>query len=96
MITDNSRQPCHQQLGNGFRLLGRSLSIIAKATGDIINRSVHRFPYAYIVSILLVSIIACFVSIARARAERDNAMKQQVLLQQQLDTLKFKIKEDRI
>lgn len=76
------------QIRKGAHLLQEGISLVFTSLMRIINRSVHHYPYAYIIPILFVSLVLNFVSIAKARAERDNALHEQAKLQQQLDTLK--------
>lgn len=72
----------------------QALHLIAKGHAAIlvnILRLVHRFvmhyPYAVIIAILFVSIITSAYKIMQARAERDNANRRIVHLQQQVETL---------
>lgn len=65
-----------------FRLTGLVLRNIIKA----IDKAAHRFPWAFIVSILLVSILTSYVCIGQARAERDKYNKEAAHLQALVDS----------
>ena len=68
-------------LRDGFSLLGKVLL-------RLLDISVHRFPYAYICSIIIGISLYCAVLIMQARSERDAAIKKTYMVQQELDSLK--------
>lgn len=74
-------------LRKGFIILLHGISLIAASSAKIFDKSVHRFPYAYIIATLLASLLASFVCIAGARQERDAAAKRAYTFEQRLDSI---------
>lgn len=62
--------------------------IVVKNTARAINNAAHKWPWAFIVVILLASFLTSFVMIGNARAERDEYSKTSYQLQQSLDSCK--------
>lgn len=60
---------------------------IVRNTASAINRAVHRFPWVFIVLTIVVCMVASFVVIADARAERDSYNKKATLLQLKYDSI---------
>lgn len=75
------------ELRKGFHCLAKGIALVACSLLKIYNNSVHRYPYAHIVLILLSAVIVSFVNIANARSERDVLNKKNYQLQQQLDSV---------
>ena len=65
-----------------FRLTGLVFRNIIRA----IDKAAHRWPWAFIFSILLASIITSYVCIGQARAERDSYNKEAARLQALVDS----------
>lgn len=80
------------ELKKGFTCLFKGFVLIIKAIGKLINHAVCKYPWLFIVLILLVAILVSFVFIGKARSERDAVNKQNYELQQKIDTLQM-IKE---
>jgi hypothetical protein len=74
-----------------FRLTGLVLRNIIKA----IDKAAHRWPWAFIFAILLVSILTSYVCIGQARAERDKYNKDAAHLQALVDSYRAGDKEVR-
>lgn len=60
----------------GAKMLLEGHGIIIKAIVRAADRTVNRYPYAFIVAIMVASILIAAVSIGQARAERDRSEKQ--------------------
>lgn len=61
--------------------------IVVKNTARAIDTAAHKFPWAFIVVIVLASFVVSFVCIADARSERDSYNRENVQLQQSLDSI---------
>lgn len=59
-----------------FRLIGICLWVITRNTGMAINRLAHKYPWVFIVAILLISSVINAVLVGKARAERDGYNQQ--------------------
>ncbi len=68
--------------------IGRFSAVVARNTCRAIDNAAHRFPWAFIITILLVNILVSFVYIGQARAERDKYSKSNARLQQQVDAFR--------
>ena len=64
-----------------FKYIGRLTAVIVRNIIRAIDKAAHRWPWAFIFSILLVSIITSYVCIGQARAERDSYNKEAAHLQ---------------
>lgn len=63
--------------------------VITRNTGKAINKFVHLFPWAVIITTIIISFIVSFVQISKARAERDKCDHILVKTQQQLQNYKI-------
>lgn len=75
------------ELKKGVFLLGRAFVTIFKGATHLIDQSLHRYPYPWLLLILLATCITSFVCIGKARAERDRLNKQNYELQQKVESL---------
>ena len=74
---------------NGLRQFVMALWCIVQW---IYVRIIKRYPLQVILIVLLTSVVISHVYIGRARAERDNVCKQLYYAQQQIDSLKMRIR----
>lgn len=77
------------ELRKGFRCLAKGMLLIVRSIAKLINSSVYKCPWAYIVAILILSLAASFFSIAKARSERDATNKRNYQLQQKIEQLQM-------
>ncbi len=75
------------QLRKGVWLLGTGLRLTARALARMFDNSIHRYPYAYLLLILLTATVTAFYNIGQARAERDKAAKDYYELQRRTGQL---------
>lgn len=61
-----------------------------------VNEFVHRLPWLCIGAVMIVATTVSYVCIASARAERDNALQQQITLQEQVEKLSLIIDAQKI
>ncbi len=64
--------------------IGRFALVVVRNTARAVNRAAHRWPWAFIFAVLLVSTVTCHIIIGQARAERDRYNKENVHLMQQV------------
>lgn len=62
--------------------------VILTNTWNSINKAAHKYPWVFIISILIGAIAISVINIGQARAERDNYNKQLIEVQQSLDSAK--------
>jgi len=72
---------------DAFIQIGKCIWVILVNTWKSINKFAHKYPWVFIVAIMLTSVIISVVSIGQARAERDYSNKKMVEMQMKLDTL---------
>lgn len=72
-----------------FKLIGKALWTITKNTGRTINKAVYRYPWFFIVVILLVAFIVSYINIVEARVERDKHNKEYTEVETQLEQYKI-------
>lgn len=60
-----------------------------------VNSFVHQLPWLCIGAVVVVSVTVSFVCISDARAERDNSLKKQVELQNQVEQLSCVVESER-
>ena len=82
------RQSLKTELIDSLIMLRDGFSLFGKVLLRLLDISVHRFPYAYICSIITAISLYCAVAIMQARSERDAAIKKTYMVQQELDSLK--------
>lgn len=61
-----------------FSMIGRGFTMVAKETGRLVNKAIHRQPYIFMGVEALALMVFALVLIGNARAERDYASKQAV------------------
>lgn len=62
--------------------------VILTNTWNSINKAAHKYPWAFIIPILLAATVISVINIGQARAERDNYNRQLIEVQQSLDSAK--------
>lgn len=72
-----------------FKLIGKALWTITKNTGRTINKAVYRYPWFFIVAILLVAFIVSYINIVEARVKRDKYNKEYTEVETQLEQYKI-------
>ena len=71
-----------------FKYILRLTAVIVRNVCKAIDKAAHRFPWAFIIAILLASSVISFALIGRARAERDSYNKENYQLTQELSKYK--------
>lgn len=71
-----------------FKLIGKALWTITKNTGRTINKAVYRYPWIFIVAIMLIAFVVSYINIAEARTERDKYNKEYTMTETQLEQYK--------
>lgn len=84
MTTDTITFTDKSDLRKGLYLLWQGIVTMYKATIHILNKSAHRWPYAWIFIAILIAAIISIVNIGKARAERDALNKENYELRQKL------------
>ncbi len=74
-----------------LRYIGIYLWVIVRNTALAINRLVYRFPWLFIIAVMLLSIAFSFVFISKARAERDSYNQQLSHVMMELNSAKSAI-----
>lgn len=74
-----------ERLKEGAHYFIKGIANIGYALCSMINFSVKRYPYFYVLGILIVSVITSIVLIGEARSERDSLNKRNYELQKKLD-----------
>lgn len=72
-----------------FKLIGKALRTITKNTARVINKAVYRYPWYFIVAILLGAFVISYINITEARAERDKYNKEYTMTETQLEQYKL-------
>lgn len=70
-----------------FSMIGRGFAMAVKETGRVVNKAIHRWPYAFMFAEALVLAMIAFAYVGQARAERDYASKRYVGIQAKADSL---------
>lgn len=73
----------------GFSCLLKGFVLIFRSIGRQTDHAVRRYPWAFLVATVLISVILCFFFIGKARSERDATSKRNYELQQKIDTLQM-------
>lgn len=76
-------------LRKGLKLIAKGIWLTIESIGRLIDASIRRFPYVWIVTILVFSVITAYVNIGKARAERDRLNKQNYELTQKVEKLSY-------
>lgn len=71
-----------------FKYILRLAAVIVRNVCNDINKAAHRFPWAFVIGVLLASTVTSFVLIGQARAERDSYNKENYQLTQELSKYK--------
>ena len=72
---------------DAFVQIIKCIGVILRNTWRSIDEVAHKYPWIFIVEILIVSSITSVVYVGQARAERDYSSKKLVSVQQRLDSL---------
>lgn len=72
-----------------FKLIGKALWTIIENTGRAINKAVYRYPWFFIIAIMLGAFIISYINIAEARNERDKYNKEYTMTETQLEQYKL-------
>lgn len=72
-----------------FKLIGKALWTIIKNTGRAINKAVYRYPWLFILAILIVAFVISYINIVEARGERDKCNKEYTEVETQLEQYKI-------
>ena len=72
---------------DAFIQIGKCSWVILVNTWTSINKAAHKYPWAFIVPIIIIATVISILGIGKARQERDYSNKQMVELQMKLDTL---------
>lgn len=72
-----------------FKLIGKALWTIIKNTGRAINKAVYRYPWLFILAILIVAFVISYINIVEARGERDKYIKEYTEVETQLEQYKI-------
>lgn len=72
-----------------FKLIGKALWTIIKNTGRAINKAVYRYPWFFIIAIMLGAFIISYINIAEARQECDKYNKEYTMTETQLEQYKL-------
>lgn len=70
-----------------FSMIGRGFTMVAKETGRLVNKAIHRQPYIFMGVEALVLMVFALVLIGNARAERDYESKRYIGIQAKADCL---------
>ena len=73
----------------GLKLIAKGIWLTVDSIGRLLDACIRRFPYVWIVTILIASIIIAHVNIGKARAERDRLNKQNYELTQKVEKLSY-------
>lgn len=71
-----------------FKYIGRFTAVIVRNVSKAIDKAAHRWPWAFIIVVLLASTVTSFTLIGQARAERDHYNKENYQLTQELSKYK--------
>lgn len=74
-------------LRKGLKLIAKGIWLTIGSIGRLLDTCIRRFPYVWIVTILIASVITAYVNIGKARAERDRLNKQNYELTQKVEKL---------
>lgn len=72
---------------DAFKQIFKCSGVILINTWNSINKAAHKYPWAFIVPIIIIASIISILGIGKARQERDYTNKQMVEMQMKLDTL---------
>ena len=72
---------------DAFKQIIKCSWVILVNTWNSLNKAAHKYPWVFIISILIASSIISIVNIGKARAERDYSTKKLISVQQRLDSV---------
>ena len=72
---------------DAFKQIIKCSWVILVNTWNSLNKAAHKYPWVFIISILIASSIISIVNIGKARQERDASCKAMYKMQQKIDTL---------
>ena len=76
-------------LRKGLKLIAKGIWLTVGSIGWLLDACIRRFPYVWIVTILIASVVIAHVNIGKARAERDRLNKQNYELTQKVEKLSY-------
>ena len=76
-------------LRKGLKLIAKGICLTVGSIGRLLDACIRRFPYVWIVTILIASVVIAHVNIGKARAERDRLNKQNYELTQKVEKLSY-------
>ena len=76
-------------LRKGLKLIAKGICLTVGSIGRLLDACIRRFPYVWIVTILIASVVIAHVNIGKARAERDRHKKQNYELTQKVEKLSY-------
>ncbi len=76
-------------LRKGLKLIAKGICLTVGSIGRLLDACIRRFPYAWIATILIASVVIAHVNIGKARAERDRLNKQNYELTQKVEKLSY-------
>ena len=76
-------------LRKGLKLITKGIWLTVGSIGRLLDACIRRFPYVWIVTILIASVVIAHVNIGKARAERDRLNKQNYELTQKVEKLSY-------
>ena len=76
-------------LRKGLKLIAKGICLTVGSIGRLLDACIRRFPYVWIVTILIASVVIAHVNIGKARAERDRLNKQNYELTQKVEKLAY-------
>lgn len=87
MTTDTITFTPRAELKKGVFLLGHALLTISKAVAHLIDQSVRKYPYVWLLLVITSATLTSLACIGQARAERDSLNKKNYELQQKVEAL---------
>ena len=76
-------------LRKGLKLIAKGIWLTVGSIGQLLDACIRRFPYVWIATILIASVVIAHVNIGKARAERDRLNKQNYELTQKVEKLSY-------
>lgn len=72
---------------DAFVQIIKCTGVILRNTWRSIDKAAHKYPWIFIVGIIIISSITSVICIGKARAERDYSSKKLISVQQRLDSV---------
>lgn len=72
---------------DAFVQIIKCTGVILRNTWRSINKAAHKYPWVFIIGVLMASSIISIICIGKARAERDYSSKKLISVQQRLDSV---------